>query len=369
MNRYLTENIKKDLKKKMVFVAGPRQVGKTTIAHEILKGQMGYMNWDSDEGRYAILNKEFITSGLLVFDEIHKYKKWRNYLKGLYDSSGRERQILVTGSAKLDWYRFGGDSLQGRYFMYRLHPLSVAELKISDEDGFDQLLTLGGFPEPFLSGSSEEAKRWSKLYRTRLVREEVGSLENLSDLGSVELLASRLPDLVGAPLSINALREDLQVAHQTVAKWLMSLERCFAFFRIMPFGAPKLKAVKKEQKHYHYDWSIVPERGFRFENLIACHLLKWCHFREDASGDEVELRYFRDVTGREVDFVVIENKKPILAIEAKYEDTTVSSALKYFKERFPSCDAWQVTAVKGREFATKENIRVAWAPTLLRKLI
>jgi predicted AAA+ superfamily ATPase len=275
----------------------------------------------------------------------------------------------VSGSAKLDWYRFGGDSLQGRYFLYRLHPLSVTELGISAAHEFEQLLLLGGFPEPFLSGAVDEARRWSKLYRTRLVREEVASLENLSDLGSVELLASRLPELVGAPLSINALREDLQVAHQTVARWLLALERSFAFFRVSPFGAPKLKAVKKEQKHYHFDWSIVPDRGPRFENLVACHVLKWCQYREDSKGESIELRYFRDVTGREVDFVVTLDKKPILAIETKYEDTTVSPALRYFKKRFPSCEALQLTAVKGREFKSADGIEVMWAPRYLGTLV
>ena len=369
MNRYLLENIRQDLTKKMVFLAGPRQVGKTTLSLGLLTKGLGYMNWDTDEGRSSILNKEFAESGLLVFDEVHKFKRWRNYLKGLYDSTLRDHKILVTGSAKLDWYRFGGDSLQGRYFLYHLHPLSVAELKISTPKDFEQLMTLGGFPEPFFSGSLDEARRWSKLYRTRLVREELGSLENLQDLGSVELLASRLPDLVGSPLSINSLREDLQVAHQTVARWLMSLERSFAFFRLSPFGAPKLKAVKKEQKHYHFDWSIIPHQGPRFENLVASHLLKWCQYREETKGEEIELRYFRDITGREVDFVVTLNKKPILAVETKYEETTVHPALKYFKSRFPDCEAWQLTAVKGRDFKTPEGIRIAWGPELLGSLI
>lgn len=369
MERYLTQNILSDLKKKMVFLAGPRQVGKTTLALNLLSDRSGYMNWDTDEGRAAILDKEFGSSSLLVFDEVHKFRRWRNYLKGIYDSVSRRQEILVTGSAKLDWYRFGGDSLQGRYFMHHLHPLSVAELKISSEADFEQLLTLGGFPEPFLSGSADEARRWSRLYRTRLVREEIGSLESLSDLGSVELLASRLPELVGSPLSINALREDLEVAHQTVRRWLMSLERSFAFFRLTPFGAPKLKAVKKEQKHYLFDWSIIPDKGPRFENLVACHLLKWCQFREDTAGEAIELRYFRDVTGREVDFIVTLDTKPILAVEAKYDETAISPSLKYFKSRFPDCDAWQITALKSREFSTPGGIRVSWAPTFLKTLV
>lgn len=368
MKRYVVENIKKDLLKKMVFLSGPRQVGKTTLGLSLLSEKGGYMNWDTDEGRVAILDKEFAETDLLVFDELHKFRKWRNYLKGLYDSLNRSHKILVTGSAKLDWYRFGGDSLQGRYFLYRLHPLSVAELGISTAEDFQQLLQLGGFPEPFFSGSLAEARRWAKLYRTRLVREDIASLEDLKDLGSIELLASRLPDLVGSPLSINALREDLQVAHQTVAKWLMILERCFGLFRLSPFGAAKLKAVKKEQKHYHFDWSLVKDKGARFENLLACHLLKWCQLEEDVKGQEIELRYFRDVSGREVDFVIVLDNKPIIAIEAKYEDSSISPSLKYFKARFPDCEALQLTALAGREYTSGDGIKVQWAPRYLSTL-
>jgi predicted AAA+ superfamily ATPase len=245
----------------------------------------------------------------------------------------------------------------------------VAELKISTSADFEQLLILGGFPEPFFSGSADEARRWSKLYTTRLVREEVGSLENLSDLGSVELLASRLPELVGSPLSINALREDLQVAHKTVTRWLLCLERSFSFFRLSPLGAPKLKAVKKEQKHYHYDWSIIPEKGARFENLVACHLLKWCQYRQDTKGEDLELRYFRDVTGREVDFVITDKNKPVLAIEVKYDESSIAPALRYFKSKFPACEAWQLTAVNNKEYKSSEGINLAWAPKFLKNLV
>ncbi|HMO18166.1 MAG TPA: AAA family ATPase [Oligoflexia bacterium] len=369
MKRYLSEIIAKDLERKMVFLTGPRQVGKTTLALSYLKNQEAYLNWDTDEGRASILDKKFASSELLIFDEIHKYRKWRNYLKGICDSLSYNQKILVTGSAKLEWYRFGGDSLQGRYLMYRLHPLTVAELGINADSDFQQLLTLGGFPEPFFSGSEDEARRWSRLYRTRLVREDLATLEDLKDLGTVELLASRLPDLVGSPLSINALREDLQVAHQTVSKWLLSLERTYAFFRLLPFGSPKLKAVKKEQKHYHFDWSIVPQKGPRFENLLAVHLLKWCQYQEDSRGIDIELRYFRDVTGREIDFIITVDKKPTLAIEAKYDDSVLSPTLKYFKNRFPECSTIQLTAVDNKDYISGDGIKLMWAPRFLQTLI
>jgi len=162
----------------------------------------------------------------------------------------------------------------------------------------------------------------------RLVREEVAGLERIQDLGNLELLALRLPELVGSPLSINALREDLQLSHKTVDSWLKVLERLYAIFRLPPFGAPRIRAVKKEQKHYHFDWSLVPSEPARFENLIASHLLKWVHFEQDARGRDIELRYFRDTDGREVDFVVAERRHPQLFVECKWGDTDVCHAGK-----------------------------------------
>ena len=205
------------------------------------------------------------------FDEIHKYRAWRNYLKGLYDAAGGRKRILVTGSARLDFYRFGGDSLQGRYFYFRLHPLSLAEVGGRTPEDLAALLELSGFPEPFLGGSATEARRWSLAYRERLIRDEVTSLESISDLGKLELLALTLPSRVGSPLSVNALREDLQVSHATVARWLDVLERLYAIFRVPPFGAPRLRAVKKEQKHYHFDWTVVSDscRTVREPGCIA----------------------------------------------------------------------------------------------------
>ena len=172
----------------MVFVCGARQVGKTTLAKQILRQKPGYLNWDVPEDREKILRRELPNSKLWVFDEIHKYRTWRNYLKGLYDASGGRHEILVTGSARLDFYRFGGDSLQGRYHFLRLHPLTVGELGIRSTSELEDLLLLGGFPEPFLSASKVEAKRWSREFRTRLVREDVASLERVLDLGNMELL-------------------------------------------------------------------------------------------------------------------------------------------------------------------------------------
>lgn len=369
LERYLRPQIEADLILKMVFVAGPRQVGKTTLARSLPGAAAGYLNWDVAEHRERILRRQLPAGDLWALDEIHKFRGWRNYLKGLYDGRREGQRILVTGSARLDLYRFGGDSLQGRYHLLRLHPLTAAELKIDSPPELADLMALGGFPEPFFSASEVQSRRWSREYRTLLLREEVTSLERVDDLGRLELLMLALPERVGSPLSVNALREDLQVAHATVARWLDILERLYAIFRLAPLGAPRLRAVKKERKHYHLDWTMVTDPAARFENLVACHLLKWLHFQQDALGRDLGLGYFRDVDRREVDFVVIDGRTPILLVECKLGDAEPDRGLRYLKARFPAAEAWQISATGSRDFVTPEGIRVAPAVTLLGTLV
>ena len=366
--RYLEAQVRRDLARKMVFVAGPRQVGKTTLARRILGRRSGYLNWDAAPDREAILRGELPSSNLWVFDEIHKYRLWRRFIKGLYDRRRPSQKILVTGSARLDFYRHGGDSLQGRYHLLRMHPLSAGELGLRRSAELRELLTLGGFPEPFFGGDQTQARRWSREYRNLLVREELASLERVTDLGRLELLMVRLPELVGSPLSVNALREDLQVSHATVANWLAILERLYGLFRVSPFSAPRIRAVKKEQKHYHLDWSVVPDEGPRFENLVGVHLQKWVHFVQDTEGRDVELRYFRDVDGREVDFVVVERRRPTHLVECKWTDAPLDRGLRYLKVRFPNAEAWQISAAGTKDFVSPEGIRVCPALELLRRL-
>lgn len=367
--RYLTAQIRSDLAKKMVFVGGPRQVGKTTVAKGLLKESGGgYLNWDIPAQRQQILKGEWPTGPLLVLDELHKYRLWRNLLKGLYDSQLENQQILVTGSARLDYYRFSGDSLQGRYHYLRLHPLSLAELKSSSQETLMDLLRLGGFPEPFFGGSEIQAKRWSREYRSRLIQEDLTPIEHVQDLGSLELLSMRLPDVVGSPLSINALREDLQISHKTLSNWIAIFERLYAVFRLPPLGSPTIRAVKKEQKHYQMDWTLVPTMSFRFENLVACHLLKWVHFEQDCFARDLELRYFRDIDGREVDFVVLENRKPVYLIECKWSDVGVEPALAYLKNKFPEAKAFQIYAEGSKDYVTNAGIHVCSAARFLSEL-
>ena len=375
ITRSIESSVTDDLARKMVFIGGPRQSGKTTLAKHLclLAGcdiEARYLNWDASADREKIIKETFPTgSGFLILDEIHKYSRWRQIVKGLFDKRGEELQILVTGSARLDYYRRGGDSLQGRYHFYRLLPLTYAELRGDSPSTVKDLMIYGGFPEPFRMQSERQTRRWSREYRSRVIQGDLSDLENVQDLGIIENLAIRLPELVGSPLSLNALREDLQVSHQSVSRWIAMLENLYMIFRIYPFGAPKIRAVKKEAKHYHLDWTVIADWGLRFENLVACHLLKWCFYRQDTQGHDTELRYFRDVDKREVDFVVVENRHPIHFIECKTAEKEVSPALRYLKVRFPSVTSTQVVLEADLDLVTKDGIRVCSANRFLNDLL
>ena len=345
--RYLAKPIKDDLAHKMVFVGGPRQVGKTTLATTLLGGGIrhpGYLNWDDARVRPGLLRGELPAGQkLIVLDEIHKFPGWRNLVKGFYDTEGDRTSFLVTGSARLDHYRKGGDSLQGRYHYHRLHPVTLGELSAdATADDLQRLIRFGGFPEPLFAGNERTWRRWQRERVSRVVYEDLRDLENVREVALVELLVEALPERVGSPLSVQSLREDLQVAHETVERWLSILERLYVCFRIPPFGAPRIRAVKKEKKLYLWDWSAVPDTGARFENMVASHLLKLCHHMEDTQGHSMELRFIRDTDRREVDFVVIRDSRPLFAVECKSGEKAPSSAIGYFRQRAGIADFYQV---------------------------
>ncbi|MEK6705483.1 MAG: ATP-binding protein, partial [Bdellovibrionota bacterium] len=348
-------------------LAGPRQVGKTTLVKS-LDPHADYMNWDIDSDRTRILDRNYKRCSLWIFDEIHKFRGWRNYLKGLYDQFGNSQKILVTGSARLDILRKGGDSLQGRYHFLRLMPLSFRELGMKTQVDALHLFELSGFPEPFLAQSKAKCNRWSRSYRERIIRQEVATNEQIVDLGTMEILFNRLPETVGGTLSINALHEDLQIAHKTLSRWIDALERLYAVFRVLPFGPPRIKAIKKERKVFFYDWNAVHEVGPRFENFVAGHLIKWIYQEQDIKGRNLELRFFRDKYGREVDFVVLENGKPTLLLEAKHADAEISKGLVYLKSRFPSARAVQVHLSGKKEYISANGVEVFHVIELLKTL-
>jgi predicted AAA+ superfamily ATPase len=368
LERNMMSQIRSDLLEKMVLVAGPRQVGKTTLSKRIRPESTLYLNYDIPAHRRRILKGEFDESRLWVLDEIHKAVRWKNLLKGIADDQNGKREILVTGSARLDLARKAGDSLQGRYHLIRLHPLTYREISGANQKDLRELFNLGGFPEPFFSSSQTKADRWSNEYQSRLIDEDISRSERIVDLAAFEMLALRLPELVSNPLSVNALREDLGYNFATVRRWLLLLEKFYALFFVEPFGSPRIKAVKKERKHYHYDWNTIESKGARFECMVGVHLLKYVQNRIDCEGRKMELRYFRDIEGREVDFVVTEKNRPILAVECKFDDSEMSDSLRYFKRKFPEVPSWQISLEGKKDFLTRDGIRVAPAIQLLKDL-
>lgn len=329
-SRYLSAQIKDDLSEKMVFLGGPRQVGKTTLAKQFIKTPAQYLNWDKESDKRLLLKEELNTKfNLLVLDEIHKFKKWRSMVKGYYDKLYPHLNFLVTGSARLDYFRKGGDSLVGRYHYLRLHPFTACEIsRHPTAKDLDQLLKFGGFPEPFLKQSVTHHSRWQLERVSRVVTQDLRDLQSVKEISLVELLAQSLGTRVGSALSIKSLQEDLQVSPNTVSHWIDILENLYYCYRISPYGTPKIKAVKKAQKLYLWDWSEVEDKGARFENLVAGHLLKFCHFEEDTKGIKTELRYFKDVvTGKEIDFIILQKNKPLFAVECKSGERELSKSL------------------------------------------
>jgi predicted AAA+ superfamily ATPase len=361
--RYLESSIREDLKDKMVFLGGPRQVGKTTFSQHLLNnyfdGHPAYLNWDNLDDRKIIQLGEWSRDQkLLIFDELHKFKNWRSLIKGFFDKFKNTHQFLVTGSARLDYYRKGGDSLLGRYHYYRLHPLTLPEIqKLKLDSPLETLLKYGGFPEPFLRKNEKSLKRWHKQRRERIVYSDIRDLESVKEISNIELLVNALPDRVGSPLSKKNLAQDLGVDFKTVERWLQILENVYYCYRISPYGPPKIRAVKKEQKLYLWDWSELIDEGPRWENFVAGHLLKYCHFIEDTEGDVMELRFLRDVDGREIDFVVLKNKKPLFAVECKSGEKSISPHLNYFAQRTNIPLFYQVH--KGtKNFSVSDKIKV-----------
>lgn len=358
MKRYLNTDIQElALKRnKMAFISGPRQVGKTTLAKSFKSDfdQFIYKNWDESQFRklwtkspnaiqeeftMAVLNKE----KCLILDEIHKSSGWKQKLKGIFDELGQEIKIIVTGSARLNIFKKGGDSLMGRYLNFRLHPLSYGEVTKSKkmdpatwksslfikstknypQDPLLQLLKLSGFPEPFFSNSEKILRIWRQGRNEKIIKEDLRDLSRLPELSKVEMLASLLPTKVGSPLSVQSLREDLEVAHDTVSRWLKYLNELFYFFELKPWTQSIARSLKKEGKIYLYDWTEIEDEGIKFENLVACHLLKTCHYWTDTGEGHFDLFYLRNKEKQEIDFLIIKDKKPWLCIEAKLSDIKI----------------------------------------------
>ncbi len=368
---------------KMAFISGPRQCGKTTYAKQILTERASgeYFNWDEKRFRSGWTKDPLSTLTaalptpedpvpLVVLDEIHKAKSWKRDLKGVYDSLKSPVDIIVTGSAKLNVYRRGSDSLLGRYHHFRLHPFSLAELLHNQHscscdtlieaayetkthsnaaalDHMDALWQFGPFPTPLFSRSKRSLHLWQRERVERLIREDLRDLSRIQELSQIEMLVSILPGRAANVLSINALREDLEVAYATMKLWINYLKYVYYLFEVKPFTQSIPRALKKEGKIYLWDWSEIEEPGARFENLIACHLLKFAHYATDTGEAKVELCYLRNKQKLKIDFLLVKDKKPWLPIEVKCSEDTLSKNWTFYFKHLPCKRGIQVIQKPG----------------------
>jgi predicted AAA+ superfamily ATPase len=350
--------------RQMALVSGPRQVGKTTVCRALSDH---YLNWDNPDDRRILLAgpaRVAETAGLdrlraatpvITLDELHKYAKWKSWLKGLFDSYGDRARFIVTGSPRLDVFKRGGDSLMGRYFLYRMHPWSVAECvstappeapvrppaPVSGED-WEALRVHGGFPEPFLKRDPRFTRRWRALRHEQLAREDLRDVTRVQELGTMELLMQLLAERSGGQLVYARLAREIGVTIDTVKRWIDLLERLHYGFLIRPWFKNVTKALVKEPKWFLRDWSGCEDTGARSETLVACHLLKAVDGWNDLGLGRFELRYLRDKLQREVDFLIVRDRKPWCLVEVKTGEDRLSPSLAHFQSETGAPHALQV---------------------------
>jgi len=373
MDRYLVGELQDHFRdqRQMAFLSGPRQVGKTTIARHLCE-RLGtpdsYLNWDNQDHRAIILGgPERIVSRLdldrlrehkafCAFDELHKYRRWRDLVKGLFDQHENELSVLVTGSARLDVFKRGGDSLMGRYFPYTLHPVSVAEVVVADRndlldhspraidaDSWEALNRFGGFPEPFTRGEQRFWTRWRGLRTQQLFREDLRDLTRVQSIDQIEFLADTVRRQVGQLTSYTSLSNHARVSIDTVRRWLSILQALYYCFAIRPWHRNVPRALRKEPKLYLRDWSLVEDAGARAENLVAAALLKACDWWTETGRGEHALHFLRDKEKREVDFLVTREGEPWFLVEVKTSGRApLSEALTHFQQRTGAAHAFQV---------------------------
>ncbi len=350
--------------KEMIFLAGPRQAGKTTLAH-MIAGDFAnslYFNWDIPEERAKLLrNPSFFEEvarsdtslPLIIFDEIHKYRDWKNYLKGVYDRFQSEYRFLVSGSGRLDIYQKGGDSLAGRYLLFHLFPFTVAELgkmrrpfaefmadplvvNVSGaaelKRSWDALGSYSGFPEPFLAARAATYTRWSNTYARQLIREDIRDLSEVRSITAMETLFHLLPSRVGNPLSLAGMARDLHVSPVSVQNWLALFDRFFLTFSIAPWTAKVARAIVKEKKVYLFDLPRIKDEGACLENMVALELWRAVSNWNDLGFGEFGLHFIRNKEKQEVDFLLSRDREPFLLLESKLSDKEPSAALRRFQQ-------------------------------------
>lgn len=339
MERYQKQAILRDLQKKMVLLAGPRQAGKTTLSKVIAKEFESsiYLTYDRLEDRKILLEESWLPSTeLLIFDEIHKMPKWKNYLKGVYDTKSSHQKILVTGSARLEIFNQVGDSLAGRFFLHRLMPLSPVECdRANIKYTLDRFLERGGFPEPFLADNLIDANRWRLQYVDSLLRIDVLDFENIHNVNAIRLIFELLRNRVGSPISYSSIAEDVAISPNTVKKYIQILEALYIIFRITPYSNNIARSILKEPKIYFFDNGLVKgDQGVKFENFVATCLLKHIHAKIDYLAEDYSLHYLQTKERHEVDFALVHDGKVEKMIEVKTTNHSINHGLRYFHEKY-----------------------------------
>ena len=354
MYRKQIQKIIKDLDKKIVFIVGPRQVGKTWLAKEIGKKykKTVYLNYDRFEDREIMKNEQWLeTTELLILDELHKMSGWKNFLKGVYDTKDENMKILVTGSARLEAFRQTGDSLAGRFYIHRLMPFSIAELANEKyADDLDRFMERGGFPEPFLAEEEIEANRWRNQYIDGLIRNDILDFEKIHDFKAIQMVFELLRRKVGSPISYKSIATDVGISPTTVIKYINIFEALFIIFKVTPYSRNIARSILKEPKIYFYDNGLVMgDDGVKLENFVGISLLKHILATNDLSGEFNQLKYLRTKDGKEIDFAVVGSNNVINEIvEVKLSDGQLSKNLKYFSIKY-SLPAVQIVKDLKRE--------------------
>ncbi len=374
MKRYLESQILKDIRQKIVLLSGPRQVGKTTLSKMLTK-KYDYLNYDNSEDRIGLLDRTWDRAkDLVIFDELHKMKNWKSWLKGIYDKEGIPPALLITGSAKLDTYRKVGDSLAGRFFQFRLHPLDLKEIKetlnpASLYEEMEKLFLVGGFPEPYFNGNIRYYNQWKRSHLDIILKQDLIDLENIQQVTSMETLIQLLRRRVGSPLSYSSLARDLQCSDKTVKRWLTILENMYVVFKVTPFSRNIARSTLKAPKYYFYDTGqVIGDSGIKLENLVACALLKEIQFRLDCFGEEKQLYYLREKSGKEIDFCVCTDENPDLLIEVKWNDSSFSQHFTTFRKSLGNIKILQLVGQLDREKTTDDEMEMRHAHSWLSKL-
>jgi predicted AAA+ superfamily ATPase len=372
MERYLTKAVKETLGDKFILLMGPRQVGKTTLAKSI-DPDGAYYNYDIRKDWKVFHEQDWdYSKKLIIFDELHKMKKWKLWLKGIYDSGLTKKQsFIVTGSAQLDVAKKMGDSLAGRFWSFRLNPLDLKELGPSAplEESYRKLIKVSGFPEPFLKGDERFYNRWRRTHLDIILKQDLITTENIRDLEGIELLIELLAHRVGSTISYNSLSRELGRDDKTVKRWLDLLERLYVVFRVSPYSKNIARGIKKAEKYYFYDCARVQgDESRKLENLVALSLKKEIEFQEDYNGQRCGLYFLQLKDGYEIDFLVTQSGRPPRLIEVKLSEDQVSPQFKKFEKYFPQAERWQLVRYLSRSYQSKDDIRVTSALKFLRDL-